>query len=223
MRLLVVEDDRRLCDVLRRGLTEQGHVVDLAHDGPEGERHASAGIYDAAIMDVNLPGRDGLSIIRSLRKAGSRMPVLVLTSRDTVDDVIEGLNAGADDYLRKPFVFGELDARLRSLVRRSDGTPTQQLICGDLRFDLTTRQAWRGEREIPLTAREAAFLEFLMRNAGRVVTRRMLENAMFDRDSDAVSNVIDVYVSRLRAKTAIGGERQLLKTVRGIGYRLADV
>jgi two-component system, OmpR family, response regulator len=222
VRLLVVEDDRRLCDVIRRGLTEQGHVVDLAHDGPDGERHASAGIYDAAIMDVNLPGRDGLSIIRSLRQAGNRVPVLVLTSRDTVDDVIEGLNAGADDYLRKPFVFGELDARLRSLVRRSDGAPTQELRCGDLRFDLATRQAWRGEREIVLTAREAAFLEFFLRNAGRVVTRRMLDNAMFDRDSDAASNVVDVYVSRLRAKTAAKGERQLLHTVRGIGYRLSE-
>lgn len=222
MRLLVVEDDRRLCDVLRRGLTEHGHVVDLAYDGPDGERHASAGIYDAAIMDINLPGRDGLSVIRAIREAGSRMPVLVLTSRDTVDDVIEGLDAGADDYLRKPFVFGELDARLRSLVRRSLGAPTKELQCDDLRFDLASRQAWRAEREIALTAREAAFLEFFLRNTGRTVTRRMLENAMFDRDSEAVSNVVDVYVSRLRAKIAAGGERQLLHTVRGIGYRLSE-
>lgn len=148
------------------------------------------------------------------------MPVLVLTSKDTVEDVIEGLNAGADDYLRKPFVFGELDARLRSLARRADKVPEQRLTCGELTFDINTRQAWRNAREIPLTARESAFFEYFMRNANRVVTRRMLEDAMFDRDSDVASNVIDVYVSRIRAKIVAENEPQLLHTVRGIGYKL---
>lgn len=195
-------------------------MVDFAHEGPEGERFARDGAYDAAIMDINLPGRDGLSIIRSLRQAGSRMPVIVLTSNDTVEDVIEGLNAGADDYLRKPFVFGELDARLRSLARRADKVPEQHLTCGELTFDVNTRQAWRNGREIPLTARESAFFEYFMRNANRVVTRRMLEDAMFDRDSDVASNVIDVYVSRIRAKIVADNEPQMLHTVRGIGYKL---
>ncbi|HEY8314505.1 MAG TPA: response regulator transcription factor [Candidatus Baltobacteraceae bacterium] len=220
MRLLVVEDDRRLCDVLRRGLSEQGHVVDLAFDGDEGERYASGTIYDAVILDVNLPRRDGLSVVRSMRAERVVTPVLILTSRDTVDDIIEGLDAGADDYLRKPFVFGELDARLRTIVRRKalpvSGT---DLHVGDLRFDLAARRAYRGERELELTARETAFLEYFMRNAGMLVTRPMIEDALFDRESEATSNVVDVYASRLRAKLTSGGEPQLLHTVRGAGYR----
>lgn len=223
MRLLIVEDDVRLCDVLQRGLGEQGHVVDLAYSGDEGERCAADGAYDAVIMDVNLPKRDGLSVIRSLRASGKKTPVLVLTSRDTVADVIDGLNAGADDYLRKPFVFEELEARLRSITRRIGGhVVSDELRVGDLAFDSTTRRARRSDREISLTRREVAFLEYFMRNANRVVTRRMLEDAMFDRNNDAASNVVDVYVSRLRGKISINGETQLLHTVRGIGYRLSE-
>lgn len=221
MRLLIVEDDVRLCDVLQRGLTEQGHVVDRAHSGDDGERCASGGTYDAVIMDINLPVRDGLSVVRTLRNEGVQTPVLILTSRDTVSDVIEGLDAGADDYLKKPFVFGELEARLRAIIRRrSTDLGCNELRVGDLAFDQATRQARRGDRSIALTRREVAFLEYLMRNPNRVVTRRMIEDAMFDRESEVVSNVVDVYVSRLRAKIAVGGEKQLLHTVRGIGYRL---
>ena len=160
MRLLVVEDDVRLCDVLQRGLSEQGHVVDVAHDGEAGETWASAGAYDAVVLDVNLPKRDGLSVVRSLRAKRVRTPVLILTSRDTPEDAIEGLDAGADDYLRKPFVFGELDARLRTIVRRvAAESLTSQLQSGDLIFDLSSRRARRGSRDLELTARELAFLE----------------------------------------------------------------
>jgi DNA-binding response OmpR family regulator len=223
VRLLIVEDDVKLCDVLRRGLAEAGHVIDQAHDGEEGERFACGGAYDALVVDLNLPVRDGLSMIRSLRSQGVHTPVLILTSRDTVADVIEGLDAGADDYLKKPFVFGELEARLRALTRRKDAQVVSELRVGDLTFDVASKQARRGDRPIFLTRRELAFLEYFMRNANRVVTRRMLEDAMFDRESDVMSNVIDVYVSRLRAKLSNGSEKQLLHTVRGLGYRLSEI
>lgn len=220
MRLLVVEDDERLCDVLQRGLSEQGHVVDVAHDGEAGETWASAGAYDAVVLDVNLPKRDGLSVVRSLRAKRVRTPVLMLTSRDTPEDAIEGLDAGADDYLRKPFVFGELDARLRTIVRRvAAESLTSQLQSGDLIFDLSSRRARRGSRDLELTARELAFLEYFVRNAGRLVTRPMIEDALFGRESETTSNVVEVYVSRLRAKLTAGGESQMLETVRGAGYR----
>jgi two-component system OmpR family response regulator len=223
VRLLIVEDDLRLCNVLQRGLREQGHVVDQAHDGEEGEHFAGSGSYDALIVDINMPVRDGLSLVSSLRQTGSETPVLILTSRDTAADVIEGLDAGADDYLRKPFVFAELEARLRALTRRKVARiATTRLQVADLIFEYSTRETRRGNRSVALTAREIGFLEYFMRNANRVVTRRMLEDAMFDRESKVVSNVIDVYVSRLRSKIATNGERQLLHTVRGIGYRLGE-
>ena len=223
MRLLVVEDDVRLCDVLRRGLAEQGHVVDVAHDGEQGESWARGAPYDAVILDVNLPKRDGLSVVRGLRERQVRTPVLMLTSRDTPEDVIAGLDAGADDYLRKPFVFGELEARLRTIVRRSSAeTLDAQLRVADLVFDLGSRRAQRSGREIELTAREAAFLEYFMRNAGRLITRAMIEDALFERESETTSNVVEVYVSRLRSKLTTGREHQLLHTVRGAGYRFGE-
>jgi DNA-binding response OmpR family regulator len=223
MRLLVVEDDRRLSDVLRRGLAEQGHVVDVSFDGEDGEACAMHSAYDALILDVNLPKRDGLSIVRDVRRARVETPILLLTSRDTVDDIVEGLDAGADDYLRKPFAFAELDARLRTITRR-DGKPvTEELRVGDVGFDLASRRAKRGDRDLELTARETAFLEYFMRNAGRLVTKRMLEDALFARESEATSNVIEVYVSRLRSKLSVAGEPQLLRTVRGAGYRFEAV
>lgn len=223
MHLLVVEDDLRLCDVLRRGLSEAGHVVDIATDGEEGEHWASAGSYDAVVLDVNLPKRDGLSVVRSLREKRIPTPVLILTSRDTAEDVIEGLDAGANDYLRKPFVFGELEARLRSIVRRETAESLDaELRCEDVVFDLKSRRARRGERNIDLTARESAFLEYFMRNAEHLISRRMIEDALFDRESETTSNVVDVYVSRLRSKLTAGGEPQILHTVRGAGYRFGD-
>jgi DNA-binding response OmpR family regulator len=174
-------------------------------------------------LDVNLPKRDGLSVVRGLRASGIRTPVLILTSRDTTDDAIEGLDAGADDYLRKPFVFGELEARLRSITRRASAqTLDARLEVGDVRFDLGSRLVSRGDRTIDLTARETAFLEYFMRNAGRLITRRMIEDALFERESDTTSNVVDVYVSRLRSKLTAPGEMQILHTVRGAGYRFGE-
>jgi two-component system, OmpR family, response regulator len=219
MKLLVVEDDPSLADVLRRGLAESGHVVDVERDGIEGERVARDGGYDAIVLDIMLPNKDGLGVARTLRDAGVRTPILMLTARDTVDDIVAGLNAGADDYLRKPFVFDELEARLRSITRRDPAPPRDELRIGDLVMDLRTRVVRRGERHIPLSARETAFLEYLMRNAGLVVTRPMLEDALWERDRDTESNVIEVYIRRLRLKLSADGEPQLIHTVRGAGYR----
>lgn len=220
MKLLVVEDDLRLCDVLRRGLNEQGHVVDVANDGDAGYAWALDGRYNAVILDVNLPRRDGLSVVRDLRARALTTPILLLTSRDTPEDVIEGLDAGADDYLRKPFVFGELEARLRSVTRRgrAETTPTTLEACG-ITFDLASRLVRRGDRTIELTARESAFLEYFMRNVNRLLTKAMIEDALFDRESEVMSNVVEVYVSRLRQKLSTAHEEPVLHTVRGLGYR----
>jgi two-component system, OmpR family, response regulator MprA len=222
MRILVIEDDEPLRALLRRGLTEDGHVVDALADGRECGEYLAGARYDAIVLDLNLPGEDGLSILRSLRARGDRVPVLILTARDSSNDVVTGLDAGADDYLRKPFAFDELEARLRSLARRPPNWTDAILQFGDLVFDSATRQAYRGDRDLLLTAKEGLFLETLMRNAGRVVTRRTLEDCLWDRESDRISNVLDVYARRLRQKLTADGEPQLLHTLRGLGYRLGN-
>ncbi len=220
MRLLVIEDDAPLRELLHRGLSEDGHVVDTLPDGREASEYLRATSYDAVLLDLNLPHEDGLTILRRVRAAGDGTPVLVLTARDATGDVVAGLDAGADDYLRKPFAFDELEARLRSLSRRPPGYNGDVLRAGSLSFDCATRQATRGGRDLGLTLKESIFLEVLMRNAGRVVTRRTLEDRLWDRESDRGSNVLDVYARRLRNKLAVSGERQLLQTVRGLGFRL---
>jgi DNA-binding response OmpR family regulator len=222
LKILVVEDDVSLGDVLRRGLAESGHVVDLERDGVAGERAALAGSYDALLLDVMLPRKDGFAVARALREAGVTTPILMLTARDTVADTVAGLDAGADDYLRKPFVFDELEARLRSITRRDPVPAREELRVADLVMDLRTRTVARGTRPIALSARETAFLEYLMRNAGRLVTRPMLEDALWERDRDTESNVIEVYVRRLRLKLSASGEPPLIHTVRGAGYRLGE-
>jgi DNA-binding response OmpR family regulator len=222
LKILVVEDDVFLGDVLRRGLAESGHVVDVERDGDAGERAALAGSYDALLLDVMLPRKDGLAVARALRDAGVTTPILMLTARDTVADTVAGLDAGADDYLRKPFVFDELEARLRSITRRDPVPAREELRVADLVMDLRTRTVARGTRQIVLSARETAFLEYLMRNAGRLVTRPMLEDALWERDRDTESNVIEVYVRRLRLKLSAAGEAPLIHTVRGAGYRLGE-
>jgi DNA-binding response OmpR family regulator len=224
MKILVVEDDPALADVVRRGLAESGHVVDVEPDGKDAERTARSGFYDAIVLDLTLPGKDGLAVARDLRDAGLRIPILMLTARDTVEDTVAGLNAGADDYLRKPFVFDELEARLRTIVRRADAAPAREdLRVGDLVMDLATRRVRRGEREIALSARETAFLEYFMRNAGLLLTRPMLEDALWERNRETSSNVIEVYIRRLRLKLSEGGEPSLIETVRGAGYRFGPV
>lgn len=220
MRILIVEDDAPLRALILRGLSEDGHVVDALGDGSACEEYARATPYDVLILDLNLPGEDGLSILRRLRSKNLTVPVLILTARDGVEDVIAGLDAGADDYLRKPFAFGELEARLRSVVRRPPTYTDSVLRVGDLEFNTGTRTATRAGRVLALTAKESEFLEILMRNAGQIVTRRVLEDRLWDRESDPLSNVLDVYARRLRLKLSEEGEAAVLQTVRGIGYRL---
>lgn len=207
--------------MLARGLTEDGHVVDALPDGRECDAYLAGTGYDALILDLNLPHEDGLSIVRRLRGRGQLTPILILTARDETGDVVAGLDAGADDYLRKPFAFDELEARLRTLARRPPNLVEDVLRAGDLVFDRITRHTRRGSREIVLTAKEGIFLEMLMSNPGRIVTRRTLEDRLWDRATDPSSNVLDVYARRLRKKLAADGETQIVQTVRGLGFRLA--
>ena len=220
VRLLLIEDDERLSDVVRRGLEEQGHVVDIAGDAPLGESLAVDEEYDAIVLDLNLPGGDGLALLQRLRAAGVSTRVVIATSRDETGDVVAGLDAGADDYIRKPFAMNELLARLRSVSRREAPPAPVVLEIADLRLDLATRAVTRGDREISMTARELAFLEYFMRNANRVLTRPMIETALWDRTSETTSNVVDVYIRRLRVKIDAEGDAPLLHTVRGIGYKM---
>jgi two-component system OmpR family response regulator len=220
VRLLIIEDDERLANALRRGLRERGHVVDCAIDGDEGEGLAAEGGYDAIVLDLNLPGRDGLSVLRALRSGGNAAAIVIATSRDETEDVVAGLDAGADDYIRKPFALRELEARLRSVARRPSVPPGTSLRVENLTYDPASGRVTRGERAIEMTARELAFLEYFMRNAGRILTRPMIENALWDRTSETTSNVVDVYIRRLRVKIDVAGETPLIVTVRGLGYRM---
>ncbi|MDQ2909289.1 MAG: response regulator transcription factor [Candidatus Eremiobacteraeota bacterium] len=220
MRILIVEDDPRLADVVRRGLEESGHVVDVERDGEAGAASAEHGAYDAIVLDVMLPRRDGYDVARRARAAGVATPILMLTARDATEDVVAGIAAGADDYLRKPFAFAEFEARLHAITRRKAEPLVDELRVGELVMDLRARSVRRGARTVELTARETAFLEYFMRNTGRLLTRAMLEDALWERDRDTMSNVVDVYVRRLRAKLSAAGEAPLIETVRGMGYRL---
>ena len=222
LHLLVVEDDRDTREFIRNGLLQAGHNVDVAADGREGLFAATTQQFDLIVLDRMLPQVDGLTVLRTLRASGSRVPVLLLSALGEVDQRVAGLRAGADDYLVKPFAFSELEARIDALVRRTapEG-PTTLLKVGDLELDLMTRSVKRGEVSIELQPREFRLLEYLMRHAGQVVTRTMLLEHVWDYHFDPQTNVIDVHVSRLRAKIDRGFEPQLLHTVRGAGYRLA--
>ena len=221
MRILVIEDDSTLRRLIVRGLYEEGHVADALSDGRECCSYLGTTKYDAILLDLNLPHRDGLTVLRELRAKRFRTPVLILTARVDALDVVAGLDAGADDYMRKPFALEELHARLRSLARRPETWSDDILSCGDLTFDRRSREARRGDRHLELTAKEVALLEMLIRNAGRTVPRETLIDAVWDRQADPESNVLDVYARRLRVKLAATGEPPLLHTVRGIGFRLA--
>jgi two-component system OmpR family response regulator len=222
MRILVVEDEIRLATILRRSLTEDGHAVDLAASGEEALDWAQAAQYDAIVLDIMLPGIDGLTVCRTLRQRHVQTPILLLTARDTVPDRVAGLDSGADDYLVKPFAFAELAARLRALVRRSPETAPVALHVADLRLDPATRRVWRGEQEVELSNKEFRILEFLMRNPNRVLTRTMIADNVWDYDFPNQTNVIDVHVRWLRHKLNDPYPGELLQTVRGSGYRLAD-
>lgn len=224
MRVLIVEDDPQTAAYLRKGLQEDGHAVDHAGNGRDGLFLASTEPYDAVVLDRMLPGLDGLAVLRTLRGAGNAVPVLMLTALGDVDHRVEGLRAGSDDYLTKPFAYAELSARLDGILRRGAGAANApaRLQVDDLALDLERRDATRGGRRIALQPREFRLLEYLMRNKGRAVTRTMLLEAVWDYHFDPQTNVIDVHVSRLRQKIDHGFERPLLHTVRGVGYRLGD-
>jgi DNA-binding response OmpR family regulator len=222
MRVLIVEDDSSLRRLIARGLQEEGHVADGLPDGRECADYLTATAYDVVILDLNLPHRDGIQVLREVRGRGIRTPVLLLTARVDARDVVDGLDAGADDYLRKPFALDELHARLRSLTRRPSTWSEDLLLCGDLAFDRRTREAHRGNRLLDLTSKEIAMLETLLRNAGRTVTREALIDAVWDRTADPASNVLDVYARRLRVKLSAGGEPPLLHTIRGVGFKLGS-
>jgi len=220
MRILVVDDDRRLSAVIKRGLMEEAYAVDLAYDGEEGEYMAEVNPYDLIILDIMLPGKDGIEVCRELRTKKVNTPILMLTAKDTVEDRVKGLDVGADDYLVKPFAFNELLARVRAMLRREGMAKSPELRVGDLTLDTLTRQVRRGERPVELTTKEYGILEYFMRHPNAVLTRTMIEEHSWDYDFDSLSNLVDVYIRRLRRKIDNEGEDSLIETVRGAGYRL---
>ena len=220
MRVLVVEDEVKMARAIRRGLEQEGYAVDLAASGDDGCHMGTEIDYDAIVLDVLLPGMGGFEVCRRLRAAGRWAPVLMLTARDGVADRVEGLDAGADDYMVKPFAFGELLARLRALVRRGSGERPAVLVAGDLRLDPAGHTVERAGRQVALSAREFALLEFLMRNQGQVLSRTRILEHVWDFNYDGLSNVVDVYVGYLRRKLEQPFGRPLIRTVRGVGYAL---
>jgi two-component system copper resistance phosphate regulon response regulator CusR len=220
MRVLIVEDQQRLRNWLRKGLEEADFVVDATGDGKEGLWYAKGNPYDVIILDLMLPGMDGLTILRRLREAGCESQVLILTAKDTVPDRVKGLDLGADDYVVKPFAFEELLARVRALVRRGYGRHSSTIEIGDLRIDTAKRQVWRRGKEVELRAMEYKLLEYLARRAGETVSRTEIWDHLYDFGSQTVSNVVDVYVSCLRRKLDDPGKTSLIQTRRGLGYVL---
>jgi len=220
MRLLLVEDDSRIARFVARGLQEQSYAVDVAANGDDALYQVEINDYDIVVLDVMIPGKDGFATCRAIRALGKRMPILMLTARDAVADRITGLDSGADDYLTKPFEFGELLARLRALLRRPQDLQPSQIVVGDLQLDTRSRTAKRGNRAISLTAKEYALLEFMVRNANRVVGRSEIAEHVWDESFDPFSNLIEVYVNRLRRKLGEESGKPLLQTRRGSGYIL---
>jgi DNA-binding response OmpR family regulator len=221
--ILVVEDERRLAQVVRKVLAEEGHTVDVAYDGEEGLAMAMDGTHDVIVLDVMLPGIDGFEVCRRLRVNRVDTPVLLLTALDAVEDRVRGLDAGADDYLPKPFAFQELFARLRALSRRRvQAREPDRLEAGDLVLDLRRRRAERAGKTIELSPKEYALLEFLIRNEGRVVTRTQILDHIWGYEYSPDSNLVDVYVTYLRRKVDRDHDRKLIRTVRGVGYALGD-
>ncbi|MCX8045179.1 MAG: response regulator transcription factor [Desulfobacterota bacterium] len=221
MRILVVEDEKKIASFIKRGLKEEGYAVDVAYDGEEGYRLICENDYDVILLDLMLPKLDGLTLCRQIRQEKIQTPIIMLTAKSAVADKVTGLDAGANDYLTKPFAFEELLARIRVLLRTA-GQPATKLQVADLTLDLLTHTVTRAGTEIPLSAKEFALLEYLMRNAGTVVTRTMIYEHVWDIDFDTSTNVIDVYINYLRNKIDAGHEKKLIHTVRGRGYMLKD-
>jgi heavy metal response regulator len=220
MRILVVEDERRLAGIIRRGLLEEGYAVDAVFDGEEAQYMAENTLYDLIILDIMLPKKDGIAVCRELRSRKINTPILMLTARDSIEDRVKGLDSGADDYLVKPFAFSELLARIRAVLRREASSKTSKITIGDLTMDTLTREVWRGTRKIEFTTKEYSILEYFMSHPNVVITRTMLEENAWDYEFDSMSNIIDVYIRRIRRKIDEDGEDSLIQTVRGAGYRL---
>lgn len=220
MKILVVEDEKKLAKFIQQGLLEEHYTVDVAHDGPQGESLAVTGEHDLLILDILLPKKDGIAVLRDLRTRGMTLPVLLLTAKDSTEDKVEGLDSGADDYLTKPFALEELLARVRSLLRRGQSDKPTVLRIGDLQLDTVAHKAKRSEKVIELTGKEYALLEYFMRNANRVLTRTTISEHIWNYNFDTGTNVVDVYINHLRSKIDDGFEPKLLQTVRGVGYML---
>ncbi|MFO1497144.1 MAG: response regulator transcription factor [Verrucomicrobiota bacterium] len=221
MKVLVVEDERKIASFVRKGLEAEGFVVDAALDGNTGSALATSRPYDVVVLDIMLPGRDGLSILKNLREQRMALPVVLLTARGDLNERLEGLNLGADDYLTKPFYIQELVARIHAVVRRASGSAQSILSAVDLTLNLLTRVVTRAGQKIDLTSREFTLLEQLMRSPGRVLTRAQICEQVWNYHFDPETNLVDVYIQRLRKKVDAGNDRKLIETVRGVGYRIA--
>ncbi|HXV21083.1 MAG TPA: response regulator transcription factor [Desulfuromonadales bacterium] len=222
MRILVVEDEKKVASFIKRGLEEESFSVDMAYDGEEGLSMAEATPYDLILMDLMLPKMDGLAVIKELRSKGNKAPVLCLTAKDTVEDIVSGLDSGSDDYLTKPFAFAELVARVRALLRRGVQDRGAEIRFADLRLDPVAHKVWRSNKEIELTAKEYALLEYFMRNPNQILTRTMIAEHVWDYTFDSFTNIIDVYVNYLRKKVDRDYDKKLIHTVRGIGYVMKE-
>jgi two-component system copper resistance phosphate regulon response regulator CusR len=224
MRILIVEDEKRLAQFLKKGFEAESMAVDIARDGDEGAALGREGDYDVIVLDLMLPGKDGLSVLREIRSAGKPTPILILSARGDVEDRIRGLNLGADDYLPKPFAFAEVLARVRALLRRqsAEGDRGSVLRADDLSVDLLSRKATRGGREIELTNKEFQLLEYLLRSKNRVLSRVLIIEHIWDMQFDGGTNVVDVVINRLRRKIDDGARHPLIRTVRGVGYVLEE-
>ncbi|MGC8717062.1 MAG: two-component system response regulator RppA [bacterium] len=221
MRILVVEDEEKLALAIKKGLERENYTVDCVFDGEDAQYRIETGYedYDLVILDLMLPKKDGIAICKEIREANITIPILMLTARDKTEDKILGLDSGADDYLVKPFSFEELLARIRALLRRPRSLIPEVLKVKDLTLDATSRKVFRGEKEIPLTSKEFAILEYLMRNMNQIITREQILSHVWEYDFDSFSNVVDVHIKNLRKKIGIDGDR-ILETVRGMGYRI---
>ncbi|MCL4509552.1 MAG: response regulator transcription factor [Bacteroidetes bacterium] len=220
MKILVVEDEKKVARFLKLGLEAEDHQVDNAYDGEAGERMALSGQYDVIVLDIMLPKKNGIEVLRSIRSSGSATPVLILTAKGSLEDKVEGLDKGADDYLVKPFAFAEFIARVRSLGRRIGAEKSTTLKVADLELDTLTRKAKRGGKEIELTNREYALLEYFVRNVNRVLTRTVISEHIWEYNFDTGTNIVEVYVNKLRNKIDSDSEKKLIHTVRGAGYMM---
>jgi DNA-binding response OmpR family regulator len=220
MRILVVEDEEQIAEIISNALSMESYAVDVVGNGEEGEKRAEEVPYDLIILDLILPGKDGIEVCRSLRRKKIKTPVMMLTCKTSVEDKAVGLDSGADDYMGKPFSLIELLARVRALLRRERNITSSRVQVGDLVVDIAGRQVWRGKKNIDLTAKELALLEYLVYNPNTIVTRRMIEQHVWNGELDSDSNLVDVYISRLRAKLDQDPQKILIQTVKGLGYRL---